>query len=239
MKDHDTGVQVDGDRVLIGFGQRTISYPLQHLPQHLMDWFILGRKAGYDSLSRGEGPGPLFSRHLPVVATIGNEEPFFTRLAHKGVGFLPQPDRIDEHIARYEGLFNRTARLPPENSMVERLKHVSGTFAEAGTADPRLLGSLEIFAGQTFANLRSRPLASLLFTDPENGYTSFQLDCVVQTVEPPDPRFRFLFLARSLFERDPFHVTQPGVHCAYLFWIVGIHDKTPRPVKEGSVRHKL
>ena len=204
----------------------------------LVDWFIKGRKTGYESLIQGKGPGPLFSRHLPVVATSGGEALFPTRLAHKGVGFLPQPHLLEKHIALHEDVLARTADMAPEVSLQQRLETAARLLDNPEDVDPRLFGSLEIFAGGTYANLVDRPLASLLFTDPGHRYRSFQLDCAVEILEPPDPRFRFLQLARSLFERDPFHVTQPGVHCAYLFWIVDINDKTPFSVDETSVRHR-
>ena len=237
--DTDSKVWVQGDHARIKLGGDTLNLPIQPLSAPLLDWFIQGRKDGYESLSRGGGPGPLFSRHLPVVATTNETGSFPTRMAHKGVGLLPQPDRLEEHIDRYETLLDRTSDLPPSRSLSERLQNASRSIEDPGSLDSRVLGSLEIFAGGTFANLKRRPVASLLFTDPDSGYRSFQLDCAVQIVEPPDPYFRFLFLARMLFERYPFHITQPGVRCAYLFWIVGIHDKTPHPVEEGKARHKL
>ena len=239
MTDEAARVRVEDDRAMVSMDDETMSLPIVPLTRDILEWFIEGRKAGFESLARGQGPGPLFSRHLPVVSTTGENEPFPARLAHKGVGFLPRPDVLERYIERHEDLLTRTKELSPEGSLGQRLQGAAGLLDDPGSLDPRLLGSLEIFAGGTFENLKRRPFASLLFTDPGHGYRSFQLDCAVEVVEPPDPRFRFLFLARSLFERDPFHVTQPGVHCAYLFWIVGIHDKTPHPVDEGKVRHKI
>jgi hypothetical protein len=232
-------VKVDDNHAIVSMDDETTCLPLQSIPGSLLEWFIQGRKAGYESLSKGKGPGPLFSRHLPVVSTTGDEKPFPTRLAHKGVGFLPRPDMLEEYIERHEKLLAQTKDLPPARSLQQRLESAARLLDEPGSIDPRLLGSLEIFASGTYENLTRRPLASLLFTDPGPGYRSFQLDCVVEIAEPPDPRFRFLQLARGLFERDPFHITQPGVHCAYLFWIVGIHDKTPHPVDEKTIPHKL
>jgi hypothetical protein len=234
-----SSVKVKDSLVHIDTDGESISMPLRPIPEPILDWFIQGRKAGYESLSRGKGPGPLFSRHLPVVATSNGEEPFPVRLAHKGVGFLPQQHLIEEHIERHEEVLTRTRDLPPAQSLEERLDAAAWLLKDPGAVDPRLLGSLEIFAGGTYANLINRPFASLLFTDTGKGYKSFQLDCAVEIVQPPDPRFRFFQLARGLFEQDPFHITQPGVHCAYLFWIVGIHDKTPHQVDEKSVRHKF
>ena len=238
MGNHISTISVKEGIVRISVGKEERFLPLQPLPEQLLDWFIQGRKDGYKSLLEGKGPGPLFSRHLPVVSTIGETGPFSIRLAHKGVGFLPQPQLLKEYIDRHEEVLARTKDLPPELSLKERLEAAAGRRDEPIAGEPALFGSLEIFAGGTYANLLKNPLASLLFTDPGPGYRSFQLDCAVEIVEPPDMRFRFLQLSRSLFERDPFHVTQSGVHCAYLFWITGIHDKTPHPVREDSVPHK-
>lgn len=239
MKDRTPFVKIEGSDIVIHIKGKTTALALSSLGPDLIDWFIQGRKAGYESLAQGKGPGPLFSRHLPVIATSGDKEFFPTRLANKGVGFLPQEDRIEEQVKRYEALLTRTMEQPVTESLRQRLEAAAELFHEPGSVDPRLLGSLEIFAGGTYENLMKRPFASLLFTDPSHRYRSFQLDCAVQIIEPPDPRFKFLQLARSIFEHDPFHVTQPGFHCAYLFWIVDIHDKTPRPVREDSVPHKL
>jgi len=52
----------------------------------------------------------------------------------------------------------------------------------------------------------------------------------VEVLGPGDPRYDFLVLARSMFEREPFHITQPGFACGYVFWISEIRDKTPYPV---------
>ncbi|MGD8353054.1 MAG: hypothetical protein PVJ01_02720 [Pseudomonadota bacterium] len=231
-------VYVQDEKVLIQMGDKIIKLPLKPLSGGLYEWFIEGRRRGIENLKQGKGPGPLFSRHLPVVATTADEDLFSTRLANKGVGFLPRPHLLEQTINEYEETMARTGRMTPEQSLHERLEAAAGFLEREGAADPRLLGSLEIFAGGTYENIVKRPYASLLFTDPGPAYRSFQLDCAVQILHPPDPRFRFLQLARGLFERDPFHVTQPGVHCAYLFWIVGIHDKTPFSMDKNSVRHR-
>ena len=231
-------VRIEGSDAVINTGGKTTALPLSPLGPDLIDWFIQGRKAGYESLAQGKGPGSLFSRHLPVIATSGDEDFFPTRLANKGVGFLPRGDRIEEQVKRYEALLARTVEQPAGESLRQRLEATAELFQGAGSMDPRVLGSLEIFAGGTYENLLKRPFASLLFTDPGHRYKSFQLDCAVQIIDPPDPRFKFLQLARSIFERDPFHVTQPGFHCAYLFWILNIHDKTPYSMDEDRVRHR-
>ena len=209
------------------------------LPRNLLDWFLDGRREGLEKLKRGEGPGAFFSRHLPVIATVGQQDPFPVRLAHKGVGFLPAPHLLEETTEAMEELLDRTSSSPGAETLLERLDIIRNFYGDPGNLDPTVLGSLEIFAGGTFTNLAREPYASLIFTEAGPPYVSFQLDCAVQIVEPPDPRFRFLQLTRGLFEKDPFHVPQPGVRCAYLFWITGITDKTPHPLPDKSIRHRL
>ena len=166
MIDGASTVRIQNDRARIVMDGKTTSLPLRPLPDYLLDWFIQGRKTGYESLAKGKGPGPLFSRHLPVVSTTGEEEPFPTRLAHKGVGFLPQQDKLEEYIEHHERLLAQTKELPSARSLRQRLEGTAKLMDEPGSLDPRLLGSLEIFAGGTYLNLNRRPLASLLFTEP-------------------------------------------------------------------------
>jgi len=238
---HSTSrVKVEGDMITVeGEGFDPVKLSIIPLPDTLLEWFLEGRRKGFDSLRRDEGPGTFFSRHLPVVATVGEQEFFPVRLAHKGVGFLPSHPLLEGAITSLEELLERTSRLPPTESFPERLENLDVLYRNPENFDTRVLGSLEIFAGGTFTNLARNPFASLIFTEAGPPYVSFQLDCVVQIVEPPDARFRFLQLARGLFEMEPFHVTQPGVRCAYLFWITGVTDKTPHPVPKEKVRHRL
>ena len=233
-------VTVDGDKItVLTEGRDPVTLSAVPLPGSLLEWFLEGRREGFERLKRGEGPGTFFSRHLPVVATVGDQELFPIRLAHKGVGFLPAPNLLDNAIVAMEELFERTSRSPGPETLRERLEGLGAFYRDPENLDPGVLGSLEIFAGGTFTNLIKDPFASLIFTEPGPPYVSFQIDCAVQVVEPPDPRFRFLQLTRGLFEKDPFHVTQPGVKCAYLFWITGITDKTPHPLPDKTDCHRL
>jgi hypothetical protein len=59
-------------------------------------------------------------------------------------------------------------------------------------------------------------------------FVSFQADCVVEIMTPDDPRYRFAWAMRRLFEYEPFHVVQTMYPYSYCFWIVGYKDKTPK-----------
>jgi len=71
------------------------------------------------------------------------------------------------------------------------------------------------------------PLASLLFTGHSPSFTSFQVNCAVEIIGPGDPRYRFITLARTMFEYDDFHITQQNFPYAYVFWISECVSKTP------------
>ena len=105
-------------------------------------------------------------------------------------------------------------------------------YAQVKHFDPWMLGGLEIFEGQTPANLQRNPLASLLYAGEPPHYPSYQFDGVVKFVEGNDPHFRFLLAARELFARDAFHVHQVRYPYGYLFHPVGIRDKTPYPRRD-------
>jgi hypothetical protein len=91
-----------------------------------------------------------------------------------------------------------------------------------------MLGLVEIFQGQTYRNLVRNPLMALQYTGAGPEYQSFQLNGVVQTVGPGDPRFELLYLMRQLFEYNAFHIQQPKYPSGYVFWISQVFDKSPR-----------
>ena len=94
--------------------------------------------------------------------------------------------------------------------------------------DWRRLGLLEIFEGSTLRNLSENPVASVLWTGNAPVFPSFQVDCAVEIMTPEDPRYRFAWAMRRLFEYEPFHVVQTMYPYAYCFWVTGYKDKTPK-----------
>ncbi len=57
---------------------------------------------------------------------------------------------------------------------------------------------------------------------------SFQVNCAVEIIPVDDPRYRFSWAMRRLFEYEPFHVVQTMFPYAYTFWVYGWNDKTPK-----------
>ena len=166
--------------------------------------------------------------HLPVVATIGIGA-FPANLACRGIGVLPCRDRLEEFTQLLEQARLAGEGEPPPVTLARRAEAAAKVYADPGCFDQTVLGGLEIFEGQTAANLLRNPLASLLYVGEAPHFLSYQLNCVVQTVGDQDPSYRFLRAARELFARDHFHVTQKRYPGGYLFHVVEVRDKTPYP----------
>ena len=71
-------------------------------------------------------------------------------------------------------------------------------------------------------------MASVLWTGNAPVFVSFQVDCLVEIITPEDPRYRFSWAMRRLFEYEPFHVVQTMYPYAYCFWVISYKDKTPK-----------
>jgi len=202
------------------------SFTRVSLPDVFMEWLIEGRKAMYETLE-GMYTAPFFQSHLPVVVTQtqGQSIPFNT--SNKGVGLLPEEDKIEEYCDLLERTLESTRDMPPDQTMAERLGAVR-LLLERNEVSNRALITLEIFEKQTFRNLCDFPVATLHYTDHGPTYLSFQIDSVVEVLTPSHPAYRFAFLSRQLFEHDRFHITQTTFPYAYLFHPVQIRDKTPK-----------
>jgi hypothetical protein len=201
------------------------SYPRVSLPADFMEWTIAGRLKLYEELETG-GHASFFGAHLPVVVTYNRQDSFPFNTGNKGVGLLPQPEKMDEYCTLYEQTFERCDKLPREESLAGRLQAVR-RFLESGAVSDQRLATLEIFEKTTFANLCDYPIATLHYAGEGPVYRSFQIDTVVEILTPDDAEYHFPFLSRRLFEIDEFHLTQTRFPYAYLFHPVRVRDKTP------------
>jgi hypothetical protein len=222
----------DSEAIRVRFDTQTITFPRVPLPAPFLEWQSAARLRMCERLAQ-EGARSMRSQpvHLPVLASMG-AGPFPINLATRGIGLLPKPEYLETFTVRFESVIRAAAGQPWEATLPQRAAAVCEFYAEAAHADPWVLGGLEIFEGQTPANLRRNPLAALLYTGEPPAYPSYQFDGVVQFVEGDDPRFRFLLAARELFAQDAFHIHQIHYPHGYLFYPVGIRDKTPYPRRE-------
>ena len=152
-------------------------------------------------------------------------------LANKGIGFTPKDGHLDHYLALVEDAVEQISKLPPHATNQTRELRINTArefYKHPEHIDWRRLGLLEIFEGSTFKNLTENPMASVLWTGNAPVFVSFQVDCLVEIITPEDPRYRFSWAMRRLFEYEPFHVVQTMYPYAYCFWVIGYKDKTPK-----------
>jgi len=194
------------------------------LPGKFIAWQIHTRQELFEKLLRRE-PVQFLASHLPVLATLRSEGT--VNLATKGVGLVPKL----QHIAQYIDLFTRVLResgsRPREETLAARVGAARELLRHPDHIDGRRLGSLEIFEGETFRNIRGDPRIALLFTGTGPDYLSYQVEGVAQIVEPGRPVYEFLRASRLLFEHERFHIAQPAYPHAYEFVVSEVRDKTP------------
>jgi hypothetical protein len=232
----DIGVETSGQTVeVVGDAARLLEqgavireFAIKELPEKFVHWQIEYKRGIYDAIEKDQYI-PFNAGHLPVVGTIG--ETLAPNLANKGVGFTPRDEHLDHYLDMVESAVDRIQALPPhavDETRALRVTTAREFYAHPEHIDWRRLGLLEIFEGDTYKNLARRPYASVLWTGNSPVFLSFQVDCAVEIISKDDPRYRFSWAMRRLFEYEPFHVVQTMFPYAYCFWVVDWHDKTPK-----------
>jgi hypothetical protein len=220
---------IEGNVARLNMNGNSSDYSIKELPDQFSNWQLDYKRYIYDKIEAGDYIA--FNQgHLPVVATVGAASRF-PNLANKGVGFTPKDEYLQEYVALVEEAVERIAQLPPhavDETRSLRVATARQLYSHPEHIDWRRLGLLEIFEGTTLRNLCETPLASVLWTGNSPTFLSFQVDCVVEIITPEDPRYRFSWAMRRLFEYEPFHVVQTMFPYAYNFWVYDWHDKTPK-----------
>ncbi len=222
-------VRVLGDRITIDRGGERRQLEIRELPKKFVRWQLDNKRRIYDAIERDEYVA-FNAGHLPVVGTWGPES-LVPNLANKGIGFTPKDEYVEHYLALVEGAVEEISKLPPHQVDQTRKLRVDTArefYAHPEHVDWRRLGLLEIFEGSTFRNLSANPVASVLWTGDAPMFVSFQVDCAVEIMTTDDPRYRFAWAMRRLFEYEPFHVVQTIYPYAYCFWVVGAKEKTPK-----------
>ncbi|MBN1263927.1 MAG: hypothetical protein JXA25_00435 [Anaerolineales bacterium] len=223
-------VQITADHIQIDLPEKDrLTLPRLHLPETFMQWQSEARLHMFDALkSQGAEAMKRQPAHLPVLAT-SNKGLFPVNLATRGLGVLPRPEQLESLTHLFEETRRSTEGRPWPETLSQRVEVVQDFYSNPNNFDPRVLGGLEIFEGQTPQNLQRYPMASLLFTGEAPRFPSYQFNGVVVFVEPENPAYRFLRAARELFAFDAFHIHQIRYPCGYLFHVVEVRDKTPYP----------
>ena len=222
-------VQVFNGAARLQQNGRTREYEIRELPEKFVRWQLDYKHSIYNAIERAEYIA-FNAGHLPVVATW-NSESLVPNLANKGVGFTPKDEYIDYYLERVESAVAKIQELPPhavDETRGLRVSTARELYAHPEHIDWRRLGLLEIFEGSTLRNISDNPLASVLWTGNSPVFVSFQVNCVVEIITPQDPRYRFSWAMRRLFEYEPFHVVQTMYPYSYCFWVYDYKDKTPK-----------
>jgi hypothetical protein len=206
----------------------------QELPSEFIDWQLRERAMLFESLESGEFPRS-FAAHLPSVSTMGSGA-FPIHCCNKGVGMTPKDELIPELVREIKDTLKWCESRSWKESQARRIEVARLLYDHREKVDERRFGLIEIFRGQTFANLANNPCASLLFTDVAPNWLSYQVNVVAEVVEADDPRFQLILGMRLLFESDRFHIQQLEYPLGYLFWVHEVIEKTPLMGRSGR-RH--
>ncbi len=222
-------VQVSDGIVYLNKDGQSRKFDVHELPEKFKRWQLDYKHSIYDAIERDEYIA-FNAGHLPVVATWQLDSPV-PNLANKGVGFTPKDEYLDHYLKLVEDAVEEIEKLPPHavnDTRALRINTAREFYNHPEHVDWRRLGLLEIFEGSTFRNLSANPLASVLWTGNSPVFVSYQVDCVVEIITPDDPRYRFSWAMRRLFEYEPFHVVQTIYPYSYCFWVFNYKDKTPK-----------
>lgn len=222
-------VQVSGGIARLQQNGQTREFEVKELPDTFVRWQLDYKHSIYNAIERDEYIA-FNAGHLPVVATT-SPGTLVPNLANKGVGFTPKDEHLSYYLDLVESAVAQIQELPPHavnETRALRIGTARKFYANPDHIDWRRLGLLEIFEGTTLRNLTENPLASVLWTGNSPVFVSFQVDCVVEVITPEDPRYRFAWAMRRLFEYEPFHVVQTMYPYSYCFWVFNYKDKTPK-----------
>lgn len=196
------------------------------LPDAFIQWQLEARRAMFEAIGAGQHPHR-YAAHLPVMITFDPESPFLVRSATKGAGLTPRDEVLDRYLAPLEETLARCQGHPWHETFPDRVAAVRMLLDHPEDIERRRLAFLEIFQGRTYANLQRDPRVVLHYAGDGPGYTSFQINGYAEIVGPDDLRWRYVALARRIFEEAPFHLQQPGYAAAYLVWVHEVVDKAP------------
>lgn len=220
---------IHGRWAIIKNGYRApLRVPLVELPPVFVQWQLASRGTLFHQHMAHGDRVARFEAHLPVLVTTSSNGTFPVHTANKGTGLLSRESFLVEDLQAMQSLIQKSQNIGWKQSLRERVAFMSSLYAQPDHWDARCLGSLEIFQGQTYANIQRDPRVTLHYAGGGPDYPSFQINAIAQVIGPESPHFQFLFWARQLFEYDAFHIQQPDYPSGYLFWACEVFDKSPK-----------
>ncbi len=206
---------------------KTKGYLMHELPQEFIDWQLELRKSMFQRI-KAQDFIPNFHAHLPVMATMNPNGQFPIHMATKGTGFLPKDEFLSEYIELFQDCLEQSKLKTWKESLPDRVAVMQDFYNYVEKIDFRKLGFLEIFRGRTYRNILANPTAAVQFNGQGPQYSSYQINGIAQVVDSKNLCYRFIYLARQLFEYESFHIQQPQYPCGYIFWVCEVYNKSPR-----------
>lgn len=208
-------------------GSGRVTFPRARMPADFLSWQSQARLGMFEIMERHGGESVHVAPvHLPVLASLGTEQ-FPINLTTRGIGVLPK----DNVIAEFTHKFREARALADESSfgesLADRAQSAREFYSKPEFFNPFILGGLEIFEGKTPKNLMANPIASILYTGEAPKFPSYQLNGIIEFVEPKNQYYEFLLAARELFAFDDFHIKQKSYPYGYIFHVVEVRNKTP------------
>jgi hypothetical protein len=219
---------LNNEKITIKYRDGTlIEHELQPLPTVFLQWQSEARLKMFEQIQKGGvNSVKTLPAHLPVLATRSDESQFIN-LATKGLGLLPEKNKIHEFLKLFKETKDSCDSLPWKDTINKRMETVLKYYKNLDNFDAYYLGGLEIFEGVTFKNIARNPFASLLYTGTAPTFLSFQLNGIIDIIQKENLYYQFLLSARELFAFDSFHVIQSKYPFGYLFYVIDIREKTP------------
>jgi len=222
-------ISIIDDNIKMNLLDQHIIIPRIELPENFMSWQSKSRMKMFKTLlNDGANSIKVQPSHLPVIATLGNDE-FPINLATRGMGVLPKLKYLNKFTYFFEEIKKNLEGESWPETLSLRVEAAQKFYYKTNFFDNKLLGGLEIFEGQTANNIQQNPLVSLLYTGEAPEFLSYQFNGVIKFLDPQNDYYRFLRAARELFAFDSFHIPQVNYPAGYLFYPAEIHDKTPYP----------
>jgi hypothetical protein len=210
---------------LLGHGRVTL--PRARLPDDFLVWQSQARLTMFKMMEDHGGKSVKMAPvHLPVLASLG-EGMFPINLATRGIGVLPKEEKLLEFTSKFRNAQTSADRSRFSENLSERVGEAKEFYKNPELFNPYILGGLEIFEGQTSKNLMENPTVSLLYTGEAPKFPSYQLNGIIEFIQPKNPYYEFLLAARELFAFDNFHIAQHNYPYGYLVHIVEVINKTP------------
>ena len=188
---------------------------IKPLPKEFIEWQVKLRYDGIKMIKKGKGM-PSFNVHTPIMTTYNKSKNLYgsnfdINSAAKGVGLIVKEEFIKESLDKIDDLNSKT------KNKKKRLEFLLDFYSDISKIDDTCLTTLEIYSTQTFTNIKADNRCGLLFL----GIQSYQVNCVVDLMDPDTDFYKFVNGLHTLFHGK---INPPY---AYKLNTCELYDKSP------------